>query len=195
MALPKYTRRTHKPARERLPKDAYVVVIKDARVQKWPSGSEYIEIAFDIAEGDYAGFYTKQFNDSKNGSENAIWPYDARFTVDIPNEKSEQWVWTRYDEFFTAIEDSNDGYVFASDLKNLKGKLVGGKFRNEHKKGYDNVKLKWTCSADSVRSGEAARYMPKDYDDGSGTARKKSDPLDGFVNVPKKSDADEIPFD
>ena len=194
MALPKFTRKEHKPARERLPKDAYVVKILNAKEDE-VFGRNSIVTLFDIAEGEYAGFYQKQYDELKKSGEDAVWPYDARLNITIPDEKSEQWVWDRYNEFFTAIEDSNDDYTFSSDMKKLKGKLFGGKFINYHKNGYDNTRIRWTCSADSVRSGEAAKYMPKDYDDGSGTARKKSDPLDGFVNVPKKSDADEIPFD
>ena len=71
MALPKYTRRERKPAREHLPKGAYVVRIVEAKIREWPSKDQYIEIAYDIAEGDYAGFYNKQYQEAKQSGENA----------------------------------------------------------------------------------------------------------------------------
>lgn len=194
MSLPKFTRKTHKPARERLPKDAYVVKIVNAKEDD-VFGRKCIVILFDIAEGDYAGFYQKQYDEAKKNGEDASWAYDARFNITIPDEKSEQWVWDRYNEFFTAIEDSNKDYTFSEDMKKLKGKVFGGKFINYHKNGYDNTRLRWTCAADDVRSGEALKYMPRDYTDGSAAPARKSDPLDGFVNAPKSSDDDEVPFD
>lgn len=198
MALPTFTRRERKARKEQLPKGAYVVKIMNAK-EDTVFNRQCISILFDIAEGEYAGFYQKQYEDAKKNGEDAVWPYDARLNVTIPNETSEQWVWDRYNEFFTAIEDSNDTYTFSSDLTKLKGKIFGGKFRNRHKNGYDNTQLQWTCSANDVRSGEALKYMPRDWTDGSEAPARRSDnsndPLDGFVNVSKKSDEIEIPFD
>ena len=195
MALPKFTRKERKTVWNQLPKDAYVVKIMNAKEDDvW--GKKCVSILFDIAEGDYAGFYQKQYNEAKKNGEDAVWPYDERLNVTIPDEKSEQWLWDRYNEFFTAVEDSNESYFFSEDLSKLKGKTFGGKFRNQHKNGYDHTKLHWTCSAADVRSGNAAKYMPKDVTDGSETPAKKTDStLDGFVNVPKTVDEDEIPFD
>lgn len=198
MSLPTFTRRERKARREQLPKGAYVVKILNAKEDKTNFGDKIISILFDIAEGDHAGFYQTQYTEAKKNDENAVWPYDARFSVRIPSDNAEQWIWDRYNEFFTSIEDSNDNYTFSSDLGKLKGKIFGGKFRNKHKNGYDNTQLWWTCSAEDVRSGDALKYMPRDWSDGSEAPAKRtnrSDALDGFVNLPTNSDEVEIPFD
>ena len=195
MALPKYTRRERKPARPQLPKDAYVVKIQNARIQKWNNGGEYLEIAYDIAEGEYTGFYMKQFNEAKKNGEDTVWPYDARFNLNIPNDKSENWEWNKYNEFFTQLEDSNSGFVFSGEPSELKGKIFGGKFRiKQTKKGqhtYNNTQLLWTCDVEEVRSGKAKENLPDDKLAGSTSASA----LDGFVNAPAKGDDEEIPFD
>lgn len=198
MSLPKYTRRERKPARPQLPKDAYVVEIQNARLQKWPSGGEYIEIAYDISEGDYAGFYMKQFTEAKKSGENAVWPYDARYNLDVPNDKSEDWLWNKYNEFFTYLEDSNNGFIFSGEPSDLKGKIFGGKFRiKQSKKGkytYNNTQLWWTCNVEDVRSGRAKENLPDDKLVSSTPGPASS--LDGFVSVPNnKVDDEDIPFD
>lgn len=201
MTLPKFTRKPHKPIHKSLPKDAYVVKIMSAQVSKWPSGDEYIEIAFDIAEGDYAGFFMDDFKARKASGENAVWSYDARFKVNIPNEKSESYVWDKYNRFFTNVEDSNDGFVFETNLASLKGKLFGGQFRirqSKDKNGnvWDHTELFWDCSADDVRSGYAAKRLPNDklISDKPAPAPAPSSDIDGFLSIPDGIE-EEIPFD
>lgn len=199
MALPKYTRRERKPAKEHLPKDAYVVKIVNVKQQKWPSGDEYLEIAYDIAEGKYAGFYNHQYQDARTSNENAVWPYDARYNLNIPNEKSDEWVWNRYNEFFTFIEDSNNGYIFSDNLTTLRGKLFGGKFRTKQSKSkkdgkvYSNTELRWPCDVEEVRSGKAAESLPDDYIINGATASAPAGEMDGFVNLPTGTE-EEVPF-
>ena len=55
MALPTYDKSKRKKSFQQLPKGAYVVKIKDAKQEQWPSGDGVIRIAFDIAEGEYMG--------------------------------------------------------------------------------------------------------------------------------------------
>ena len=199
MSLPKYTRRERKPARPQLPKDAYVVEIQNARLRNRDDGSEYIEIAFDISEGAYAGFYMTQFNDAKKNGEDAVWPYDARFNLNVPNDKSKNWEWNMYNEFFTQLEDSNNGYIFSGNPASLKGKIFGGKFRIKQTKKnghvYNNTQLWWTCDVEEVRSGKARENLPADKlvaPDPSPAPAPTT--VDGFVNVASGSDV-EIPWD
>ena len=200
MALPTYTRRERKPAREQLPKDAYVVKIIDAKLRTWPSGGEYIEIGFDIAEGPYAGFYSKQYQEAKKSGENAVWPYDARFNLNVPTDKSKDWEWNKYNEFFTQIEDDNNGFRFNNDLTSLRGKLFGGKFRIKQSKGrdghiFDNTQLWWTCNIYEVREGKAAKSLPNDYLLDDKPSRPSADPaIDGFMSIPMLEGEEEVPF-
>lgn len=55
MTLPSYDKTKRRKSFSQLPKGAYVIKILDAKEDKWPSGDACVKIAFDIAEGDYAG--------------------------------------------------------------------------------------------------------------------------------------------
>ena len=200
MALPKYDKGKRKSNNYiQLPKAAYVIVIKGAKMDKWPSGDERIAIAFDIAEGEYKGLYQSQFDaDTRSGKQ---WPYDAVFNLNVPTDKSEPWVWDTYNSFFADLEDSNNGFVFSGDLKALKGKVIGGKFHNRQteKDGniYDHIVMKWTCIADDVRNNRAGK-LPNDKLIGAGTRTSKaSTPApsdsDGFMDVSGAID-EELPF-
>lgn len=193
MTLPKYDKNKRRKSFQMLPKGAYVVVIKNVKEDKWPSGDEMLRIAFDIAEGEYKGFYQNQFDN--NPDEDKKWPGDATYTLNIPNDNSQQYVWDLWNTFFADLEDSNNGFVFGmDDVKKLKGKLIGGKFHNHQSeyKGetYDHIQLKWTCPADDVRNGKPGK-MPKDK---LITGSNAQGPVDNtFMNIPEDA-ADEIPF-
>lgn len=191
MALPTYDKSKRKKAFELLPKGAYVVQIKSARedANKKNSGS-HLTIAFDIAEGEYKGFYQNQFDNNTN--EDKKWPNDAVFYLTIPQDNSAQYVWDSYNTFFADLEDSNGGFVFDGDIKKLKGKVIGGKFANEQSeyngKIYDHTKMRWTCVADDVRQGKAGK-LPNDKLITSSTSSNTS----GFNPIASMDDAD-IPF-
>ena len=201
MALPKYDKSKRKSNNYiQLPKGAYVIVIKGAKMDKWPSGDERIAIAFDIAEGEYKGLYQSQFDsDTRSGKQ---WPYDAVFNLNVPTDKSEPWVWDTYNSFFADLEDSNNGFVFSGDLKALKGKVIGGKFHNRQteKDGniYDHIVMKWTCIADDVRNNRAGK-LPNDKLIGtdtraSGASASSSSDSDGFMDIPDGTVDEELPF-
>lgn len=196
MALPTYDKSKRRKSFQQLPKGAYVIQIKQAKeVQNKNSNGSHIAIVFDIAEGEYKDFYRKQYD--ANTNEDKKWPNDAVYRLIVPTDKSETYAWTDWNSFFADLEDSNNGFVFNNDLKTLKGKLIGGKFhieQNEYNGNiYDHTRLRWTCVAEDVRTGNAGQ-MPKDKLIGS---RPRSRPVptdaDGFMSVPD-GDADEIPF-
>lgn len=201
MALPKYDKSKRKQNTYiQLPKGAYVVTIKGAKLNTWPSGDEYISMAFDIAEGEYKGLYQSQFdNDTRSGKQ---WPFDAVFNLTVPTDQSEPWIWDTYNTFFADLEDSNNGFVFAGDLKTLKGKVIGGKFHNKQseKNGtvYDHIVMKWTCTAEAVRTGKAGK-LPNDKLIGTGSrgsAQRSSSSAadsDGFMDIPDGAE-EELPF-
>ena len=201
MALPKYDKSKRKSNNYiQLPKGAYVIVIKGAKMKKWDDGGESIAIAFDIAEGEYKGLYQSQFDsDTRSGKE---WPYDAVFLLTAPTDSSPDWVWNNYNTFFADLEDSNNGFVFSGDLKALKGKVIGGKFHNRQteKDGniYDHIVMKWTCIADDVRNNRAGK-LPNDKLIGAGTRDSRastsvSSDSDGFMDIPDGTVDEELPF-
>ena len=197
MALPTYNRNNRRKTFEPLPKGAYVVRIKDAKIAKTSSGNDQVVIAFDIAEGEYKDFYKGQFD--RNTSEDKKWPIDAIFYLTIPHDGCADYVVTNYDSFFADLEDSNNGFVFTGDEKTLKGKLIGAKMhiRQTEFNGnvYNHTRMKWSCVADDVRKGKAGR-LPNDKlvtpsaGNASGSATD-SYATNGFTD----SADDEIPFD
>ena len=198
MALPTYDKSNRRTSFEQLPKGAYVIKIMGAKEDTWPSGDGVIKIAFDIAEGEYKGFYQNQFD--KNTNEDKQWPYDAVFNLNIPNDGSQEYVWRNWNTFFADLEDSNRGFVFDGDLKKLKGKLIGGKFHNRQSEYngnvYDHIKMKFSCIAEDVRQGKAGR-LPNDVLAGSKSNRpaatSNNSELDGFMSIPDGTE-EELPF-
>lgn len=196
MALPTYNKNQRRRTFEALPKGAYVVRIIDAREEQNRNNSgRHVKIAFDIAEGEYKGFYQEQFD--RNTSEDRKWPNDAVYYLTVPEDNSPAYVFTNWNSFFADLEDSNNGFVFAGDVKTLKGKLVGGKFHIEQTEAngnvYDHTRLRWTCVAEDVRTGKAGR-LPNDKLISSGTASKSAPASDNsFMDIPEGS-GEEIPF-
>ena len=198
MTLPTYDKSKRKKTYEALPKDAYVVKIMNAKEVENKNGSgSHVAIAFDIAEGDYKNFYMEQFD--ANTSEDKKWPNDAIYRLTIPSDGSQQFVIDNWNTFFADLEDSNNGFVFKGTLSTLKNKLIGGKFHIEQTqyngKVYNHTRLRWTCVADDVRSGKAAKTMPNDkLLDARRQSAVASTDVDGFMNAGSGSE-EEIPFD
>lgn len=201
MALPTYDKSKRKSNNfEQLPKNAYVIKIKGAKEDTWPSGDKVVRIAFDISEGEYAGFYQKQFD--RNTNEDKQWPFDAVFNLNVPADNSQQYIWDNWNTFFADLEDSNNGFVFSGDIKTLKGKVIGGKFhiKQTEKNGnvYDHTIMKWTCPAEDVRSGKFGKLPNDKMVSTAGSARKaaaKSDEgIDGFMSIPDDLEEEELPF-
>lgn len=194
MALPTYDKNKRRTAFQQLPKGAYVVKILSAKESKTTWGDNQIELAFDIAEGEHAGFYKNQYESNTN--EDKKWPFDAVFQLTIPNENSQDYVWTNWNTFFADLEDSNNGFRFSGDITSLKGKLIGGKFhiRQNEKDGkvYDHTRMKWTCVADDVRNGKAGKLPDDKLVNGNTSTSKDSDGTD-WMNVPEGSE-EELPF-
>lgn len=174
-----------------LPKDAYVIKILNAKEEANSDGNgTHIKVSFDIAEGEYSGFYKKKFdNDTR---EDKKWPGDANVYLTCPDDNSEQFIIDGFNKFITAVEDSNEGYKWNWKEASLKDKLVGAKFCIEQSKYngniYDHTKAKWFVAAQKVREGKAGR-LPND----KLLAATKSAGSEDFMNISDGID-EEIPF-
>ena len=198
MSLPAYDKSKRKKSFEQLPKGAYVVKIVGAREEKNRNNDgRHLTIAFDIAEGDYKGYWDNRFHNLKANNDDAKWPNDAIYYLTIPKENSPQYVHDGWNTFFADLEDSNNGFVFDGDTKKLKGKLIGGKFHIEQTeyngKIYDHTKFRWTCVAEDVRQGKAGN-MPNDKLIESASAGTSSaSGSDDFMTIPDGIE-EELPF-
>ena len=114
-------------ASEPLPAGGYVAKILNAKVDEYSWG-EVLVISFDIAEGEYKDFFSKQYNE--NTREDKKWKGNFRLTV--PNEGNQYFDSQKrtFGNAIWAIEESNPSFRWAWDENELKGKMVGVLFRN-----------------------------------------------------------------
>lgn len=177
---------------EALPKGAYVIKFLSVKEEANKSGNgTHLKIAFDIAEGDYKGFYKSAFeNDTR---EDKKWPSDGTLRITAPEDDSEQWIVDNFNKFMTAVEDSNENYHWNWNEATLKDKVVGAKFCIEQTeydgKIWDHTKAKWFIAADRVRSGKFGK-LPND----KLISTKTESGSDGFVNIPDNVTDEELPF-
>lgn len=148
--------------RPKLPLGAYVCKVKKVAVQSNEYG-EQLCLLFDIAEGEFKGFYDDDFK--ANTRADKKWKGVLRqFIPKDDGSEKDEWTKSSFKGMVTAFEKSNPGYQFDWNEASLVGKAVGILFRNEEWE-YDN-KTGWAVrpfraiSVDSVRSGDFT--LPKD---------------------------------
>ena len=120
---------------EKLPAGGYICRIMKAWVETTMSGSEQIVLALEIAEGEYAGYYGRQFSSRKENYPNAKWPCIYRqFTLNQEGKTN-----PFFKGLIKCIEDSNSGYAWNWMEAGLQNKLVGMIFREEEYEANDGA--------------------------------------------------------
>lgn len=116
-----------KSASEPLPAGGYVAKILNAKVEEYSWG-EVLVISFDVAEGEYKDFFSKQYKE--NTREDKKWKGNFRLTV--PQESNQYFDSQKraFGNAIWAIEESNPSFRWAWDENALKEKMVGVLFRN-----------------------------------------------------------------
>ena len=148
-------------ASEPLPAGGYVAKILNAKVEEYSWGEKLV-ISFDIAEGEYKDFFSKQYKE--NTREDKKWKGNFRLTV--PQESNQYFDSQKrtFGNAIWAIEESNPSFRWAWDENALKGKMVGVLFRNfewamEYRTGWSTECCTFV-SVDDVRNGNYRQ--PKD---------------------------------
>ena len=148
-------------ASEPLPAGGYVAKILNAKVEEYNWG-EVLVISFDIAEGEYKDFFSKQYKE--NTREDKKWKGNFRLTV--PQESYQYFDSQKrtFGNAIWAIEESNPGYHWDWNEAALKGKMVGVLFRNYE---YDvDGRQGWStecCTFVSVEDARTGNFkQPKD---------------------------------
>lgn len=143
--------------RPKLPNGAYVCRIKKAVIQSTSGNNDLLCILFDIIEGEYKDFYSKDFE--ANTSNDKKWRGVLRYWLPIDDGSENGEITKRkFKGLVTSLEKSNQGYVFDWNENSMAGKIVGVLFRNEEWEM--NGKTGWAVrpfcalSVDTVRSGE-----------------------------------------
>ena len=184
----------------KLPAGGYVCKVIGVKYTKGEEGkSDFIEIQFEIAEGEYKGFFQKQYEANTNEDKK----YKGRTKIYIPTDDgSEKDGWTKktFAGWTNAFEESNEGYLWDWDEKKWKNKLIGIVFGETGTviSGRDVVytEARFAVSAEKIRSGNypAAKFKAKNgYPSDGGSASSGSD-NNGFLNIPEGA-VEDLPFD
>ena len=119
MALPNYDKTKRKQSFQMLPKGAYVVkILKADQVRNKNNSGTHLEIAFDIAEGEYKDFYTKMYK--ANTNEDKKYSMDAYYRLSVPDDSSKQYVFDNWNTFSQTLRTATT----ASSLTPQKGTLT-----------------------------------------------------------------------
>lgn len=174
-----------------LPAGGYVAKIVSAKVEDYQWGSVVV-VAFDIAEGDFKGFFKKQFDDNPN--EDKKWRGVYRLTV--PDENSKYFDGNRrtFNNFIYAMEDSNPKYHYDCDEKKFKDKMIGVLFRNREWEMDGNTGWTTECGAvtdvASIREGKFKPLKDKPLKGKSTTTAPLTNPSPADLI----DDDEDIPF-
>lgn len=174
---------------QQLPHGGYVLKIVGAEERQHKGGSSLV-VAFDIAEGDYEGYYKQNFDSQKQ--EDKKWR--GTMWVSLPKDdgsEQDEWTLRRLKTIMQNIEDSNTGFHWDWDEKKLKGKFIGGLFRNEeYEKTNGDIGTTVRCcqftTVENIRNGKFK--IPADK-----TLSGKSNSNSNYGTIPSVED-DELPF-
>lgn len=139
---------------ERLPAGGHICRILKAWCETTYSGSEQLVLALEIAEGNYAGFFKKQFDNKKTSDPNAKWPcLFKQFTLGTDGMTNPY-----FKGLLKSIEDSNAGYKWNWQEASLANKLVGMIFREEEFEASDGsiktaIRPAFSRSVERIRNG------------------------------------------
>lgn len=142
---------------EQLPPDGYVCKILNAKVEM-VQGRDQLQVAVDIAEGDYKDFYKEKFERAKKSDSNAKWDFNAVYKRYILVDGS---VSRGVKSLIEAVRESNPGYYFDPnnfEPKELREQLVGFTFGSTEYEGKDgkgghfSTRVKFPCSVERIRT-------------------------------------------
>jgi len=142
----------------------YICVILACKQEKSQSGKKMLVVNFDIAEGDFRGFYMEKYKNAPRDMNNPVEPkWQGKYYIVLEGEGYEG----RLKAFTTSIEESNAGYTWDWNEENLKGKLFGGIFREEeyvyNGEVRTNAKLWQVRSVKTIREGNFEVPRKKEY--------------------------------
>lgn len=178
----------------KLPAGAYVCRVLGVKYENGADGrSDQIILQFDIDEGEYKGFFKKQYEENTNADKKykgttRIWvPTDDGSENDARTKKT-------FAGWTNSFEESNTGYSWDWDEAKWKNKLVGIVFGETgtriENKDVIYTEARFAVSVDKVRKGEAPQAKFKEKN-GYGSSCNAS--VGGWMNVGENV-PEELPF-
>lgn len=177
---------------KKLPEGVYKIKILGVKYQDNSNKtySDQLIIQFDIAEGEYKGFYQEQYKANTQEDKKYKGIYRLYIPVDDGSEK-DNWSKMRFKTFTTAVEESNSGYVWKWDEQTLKDKVVGAVFNlKEYEYNGRNGFFTNLYKIIPVSEMANAKVPEPTFLKGSSNNNNNSDDFIGSNG----SDLDEIPF-
>ena len=147
-----------KSAYPMLPKGLYIAQIKGVKVEE-EVPDQRMTIRLDIAEGEYAGYYTKRYKaDQERGGQFEV-KYKGDFVLYAVDEKNTarkfpQSDIKKFNGSMWAIEQSNPGYRWEWDERTLAGKLVGINVRQGTFNGIEYTNIGRLESIPDIKAGK-----------------------------------------
>ena len=177
-----------------LPRGGYALRIRSAEIKENSIG-QYVEIFFDIAEGEYKSFFENNYQNQQKIPPKWLGTYFLSVPTGDGTE-GDEWTKRKFKTFVTSLERSNPGYHFDWDEQKFAGLMIGGLFNmREYRKSDGTIgqiaNCGRICSVDTVRRGNYV--LPKDKVLTSAYVNPASAPVmgDRFVNVEEDV---ELPF-
>lgn len=176
--------------RKRLEAGGQICVIYSAKQEESKSGKKMLVINFDIAEGDFKGYYMSQYKNAQRDEANPQEPkWRGKYYIVLEGEGYEG----RLKAFTTSLEESNAGYTWDWNEEALKGKLFGGIFREEEYLYEGEVrttaKIWQVRSVKTIKDGEFE--IPKKKELKEEQKASTTAPFDNFV---QPITDDDLPF-
>lgn len=177
-------------AQEKLPIGGYVLKILKTKIEGYSWG-QVLVLMIDVAEGEHAGFYKKNYDAQQQDKK-----WKGTYRINLPKDdgtEQDSWNVKKLKSAMTAVEKSNDGYIWNWDETSLSGKIVGGLFGNKEyefngRKGF-YTDCRALCSVESIRSGNFT--IPADKLLNSGTSSGNDfGATEGFTALTD----DDVPF-
>lgn len=182
---------------EKLPAGGYVLEIKHVEYENNSDKgyNDKIVLAFDIYEGDFRDHFQRRYD--AQTQEDKKWKGNYRLSVPFEDGSEEDnRTGRRFKTVTNSFEDSNPGYHWNWDEQTLKGKLIGGIFREKEYNFNGRTGFFTECAAltdvESIRSN-TYRPLPTKYLDESKKPAPITEPDTDWVSVPEGV-GDELPF-
>lgn len=180
----------------RLPKGGYIAKILGVKLEQGKDGnSDMLRVQFDINEGEYAGFFKKLYDESKDDNKK----YKGQTTIYLPKDDgTEQDGWTKnaFAKWTNSLEDSNEGYKWDWDEKKWKNKAIGLVFGETgtviEGKEVVYTDCRYPASVSDIKEGKfkEPKFKAKNgYGEQKGNATGETD----FMNIPDGLQ-EELPF-
>lgn len=147
-----------------LPAGGYVAQIVGAVLTESQRHTPMLEVRIEIAEGEYRGIFTERVQTP------GTWPNAGTYRLPLPedpNAAPDDWRLQRLKGMVTSVEESNPGFKWRDDERDLRGRFVGVLYRDEEFLGREDgqkhisAKPAFFCSVARIRSGDFTIPRPR----------------------------------